>query len=225
MAWRRRSFSSWTCSIRSTSWALSSLGYPVDPETQAALMVGQGYVSPSVGCLDASGAGLAQFCRTEYGLSARHTYTASWDDVLDAVGAYPCLLGGGGWYHWTAVRGLDASGQLMLANPAPGWHSIGQTMSRVQFEQWGLGPWALVEIGYQEAQQVTQEEADALSAENEALARRVAELETQVGYLTGDVARALQETHASMVEAEDSEEFAEAAAAQQAAINTLARGG
>jgi hypothetical protein len=133
----------WSCAIVSVHWALSSLGYDVDREALIADMT-PAPVSPAVGCLDASGAGLVRYLGQAYDLPARNRRPASWDEVTAVAGQYPCLIGGGGWYHWSAVRD-NAPGVLLLANPAPGWRGVYQTLSRGQYESW-LGPFALVEV-------------------------------------------------------------------------------
>jgi hypothetical protein len=133
----------WSCSIVSTHWALSSLGYDVDRETLVAIMT-PWPVGVNVGLLDASGAGLAQFLRDEYGVPAHSTSVASWTEVTAAAGRYPVMIGGRGWNHWTAVR-KTVAGALALANPAPGYRKIYQSLSHGQFESW-LGSFAMVEI-------------------------------------------------------------------------------
>src|SRR5258707_1230076 len=62
-------------------------------------------------------------------------------DVLAMAGRLPVAMGGAAFYHWVGVRGRDGD-QLQLANPAPGWMDIYQTMTRAEFDE--LGPFAAV---------------------------------------------------------------------------------
>lgn len=135
----------WTCAICSTHWALASLGWVIDRDELIAYMT-PWPVSPAVGCLDASGAGLAQFLRDSYGLPARNQAVVTFDMVLDRAGRYPLLMGGRGWNHWTAVC-ARAGDTLLLCNPAPGYRGIYQSMSRGQFDSW-LGSFSLVEVAW-----------------------------------------------------------------------------
>ena len=57
---------------------------------------------------------------------------ASW------AGRYPVAIGGRTWGHWSAVRGVNASGELVMANPGGTGPRYGQqTLNRDQFEQLG----------------------------------------------------------------------------------------
>jgi hypothetical protein len=196
----------WTCSICSTWWGLTSLGYEVD---KAALVADMSPwpVDPAVGLLDASGAGLVQYIQEHYAVPAANIAYATWENVLALAGTYPVLLGGRGWYHWCGCRGINADGTLALANSAPGWKGVGQAMSRAQFE--GLGPFSMVVMPY--------EEDDVSSAEVEALIN-------QLGYIQGDCMDAMQSALDSMVNthlATDQEGFGAAAQSGQAVINTV----
>jgi lysozyme len=115
-----------------------------------------GYVTPAVGCTDASGAGLARWLNEQYGeygyLSSNQT-GVSFDQVAAEAGAHvhPVAIGGAAWNHWTAVSSYDALlDRLELRNPAPGWMGVYQTMSRQQFA--ALGPFNLVRLTHHEAE-------------------------------------------------------------------------
>jgi hypothetical protein len=59
--------------------------------------------------------------------------------------AYPVLIGGRRWNHWSPVRDYDPTrGVLLLANPADGWGGVGQTMTKAQFT--ALGPYSAVRV-------------------------------------------------------------------------------
>jgi hypothetical protein len=131
----------WDCAAASLTWALNTIGRGV---TEADVVAGLGpsRISPTYGLLDASGAGLVSYCG-EIGVQAAYTPNASWDDILAAAGSQPMIMGGRYWNHWTGVRipthwATDPYYEYVaLANPSPGWMSIGQTMSGAQFASLG----------------------------------------------------------------------------------------
>lgn len=131
---------SWTCSAASLAWAMSAGGFET---TELSVVVGLGpaRISPALGLLDASGAGLVDYCR-ELGIGAENNGNASWSDVVAAAGSQPLLIGGRGWNHWTGVRlgfTYPATGEtyLVLANPAPGWMAVFNILSEADFLRLG----------------------------------------------------------------------------------------
>jgi hypothetical protein len=104
-------------------------------------------ISASAGLLDASGAGLVEYLN-ELGISADFNPDASWQELLDAAGYQPMVMGGRQWCHWTAVRmgtttaGVVGTNGLWLMNPAPGWMDVGQYMWFDQYDS--LGAWSAV---------------------------------------------------------------------------------
>jgi hypothetical protein len=138
----------WTCSIRSTMWLLKSIGIAITPEEAQGGMSPR-FVSPDVGLLDATGAGIVQFLREAYGVEARNQGEISFDAAADLAGRQPLALGGRNWGgpslgHWSAVRGVSA-GHLVLANPAGTGPQFGQqTLDPVQFND--KGPFSAVWI-------------------------------------------------------------------------------
>lgn len=79
----------------------------------------------------------------EIGVVAQNNPSASWDDVVAAAGYQPMCMGGRAWYHWVGVRmggvcaGIGDVGRLALANPAPGWMGVAQSMDTFQFNNLG----------------------------------------------------------------------------------------
>lgn len=145
----------WSCAPTALRWALMSLGRNPGPTYIEDLMVRDGVVSREAGLLDATGAGLAAWIgRTEPadvyygsdGFYGNHEPVVTFDGVaLEGDHAYPLLIGGRAWNHWTAVRGFDpARGMLLLANPRENWMGVGQEMDRGQFEL--LGPFSMVRV-------------------------------------------------------------------------------
>jgi hypothetical protein len=126
----------WTCSIRSTMWLLKSIGVAVTPaEAQDAMS--PRYVSSAVGLLDATGAGIVEVLRDQWGIEAFNRAPVSFEEVAGWAGTRPVAIGGRNWGHWTAVRGFDGE-RLVLANPGGTGPRFGQqTLSREQFADLG----------------------------------------------------------------------------------------
>jgi hypothetical protein len=127
----------WTCSIRSVMWVLKSIGVAVTPaEAQDAMS--PRYVNSDLGLLDASGAGIVEVLRDVWNVTAFNRAPVSFDEVADWAGRYPVALGGRNWGHWSAVRGVDGDGDLVLANPGGTGPRFGQqTLNRQQFADLG----------------------------------------------------------------------------------------
>lgn len=132
----------WSCSCTSVRWMLFSLGRQPSEQWIEQTMIAEGVANPDVGCTDKSGAGLAAFVERHYGYAAgSNGYAATFDELAHVAGERPYAISGGAWYHWSGLRGYDATtDRLLLANPASGWHGIKQTMTRAEFAQ--LGPWS-----------------------------------------------------------------------------------
>jgi hypothetical protein len=136
----------WDCSACSTAWATRTVGFSLTEQDMIAAL-GPGRISPTYGLLDASGAGLVE-CLGELGITAYNNPQSSWEDVMDAAGWQPMVIGGRAWCHWVAVRmGTDAVGRpelstLALMNPASGYQGVYQTLNPDQFAS--LGPFSAV---------------------------------------------------------------------------------
>jgi hypothetical protein len=143
----------WSCAPTSLRWALTSLGRNPGPLYIENLLVRDGVVSKEQGLLDASGAQLAAWIGKtgpEYygsdGLYGNSEPSITFDGaMLEGDHAYPLLIGGRAWGHWSGLAGYDpARDVLLLANPGEGWMGVGQTMSRQQFAS--LGPFSMVRV-------------------------------------------------------------------------------
>lgn len=147
---------SFDCSQTALLWALRSWGLDVDEGWLESTMIVEGIMTPEQGCMDASGAGIAAFVNAhwgEQGFQATNSSEISFDEAAaeTAQHLYPAISGGRSWYHWTGNPDFDAGNdQLLLANPAPGWQGIYQSMSRSQFQQ--LGSFSFVRIRNPEAE-------------------------------------------------------------------------
>lgn len=136
----------WDCSAASLAWCLRTIGR-THTEWDVISGLGPQRISPTLGLLDASGAGLVSYCG-EIGVNADNDGNATWHETLAAAGFQPMLIGGRGWYHWTAVRMGAIAAQhpnldlIALMNPAEGYMGVAQTLSREQFDR--LGPFSAV---------------------------------------------------------------------------------
>jgi hypothetical protein len=187
-----RQIADWVCSIRATAWVLKSLGVPVDIGALQDEM-SPAYVTPELGLLDGSGNGLAEVLRRHLpgGTSVEVLPSASWDDLVARAGRGPIALGLHGAYHWINVARMK-DGQLDAPNPAPNYPAagpIGDQLTRAEFDRYGPASLVFVDVGGAAPTVPAADPRDARIAELEA---RVASLETIRGYLTHDVAGALE---------------------------------
>jgi hypothetical protein len=73
------------------------------------------------------------------GLAAESYWIRSFDHLYElAATRAPLQLSGATWYHHCAVRGVR-SDRIWIANSAPGYRGVFDTIDRVQFER--LGRW------------------------------------------------------------------------------------
>lgn len=139
----------WSCSVHTTTWMLQSTGHPVTWSQMSSYMRNNGRVSTALGLLDASGSGLARTLREHADGSpdVGNVAYASFDDVASRAGHMALGIGGRAWNHWSAVRGYDASRDvILLANSAPGWKGAGQELDRGEFAR--LGGFSMVWMDY-----------------------------------------------------------------------------
>lgn len=139
----------WSCAPTSLRWALTALGLSPDEQTVEANIQAEDVASMEDGLLNATGAGLAAFIRRhwgEFGIEANHEPFVAFDFVaLEGGHAYPLLIGGRTWGHWSGVRGYNRDLDVLeLANPANMFKGVGQTMTRTQFAN--LGPFSMVRV-------------------------------------------------------------------------------
>lgn len=136
----------WDCAAASLTWCLNTIGRDYS-EADVVKGLGPTRISPALGLLDASGAGIVDWLAT-IGIGAENNPQATWEDILAAAGYQPMLMGGRAWCHWTGVRissvifDADRMLEIALANPAPGYMGIQQHMYEEDF--WSLGPFSAV---------------------------------------------------------------------------------
>jgi hypothetical protein len=136
----------WDCAAASLAWCLQACGHPYTQEEVVAGL-GPNRISEAEGLLDASGAGIVDWLST-IGVQAENNGNATWEQLLDAAGYQPMLVGGRRWYHWTGVRLSDAFfpevtiEAIALANPAPGYGNVEQLLLEADYLR--LGSWSAV---------------------------------------------------------------------------------
>jgi len=142
----------WSCSVYTTTWMLRATANDETWSSVSNRMLSTGRVSQAQGLSDASGAGLAQTLREMATGSpdVGSTPSASFDEVAAKAGEMAVGIGGRAWNHWSAVRGYDAKRDvLLLANSAPGYRGVSQTLDRGQFRS--LGGMSMVWMDYGQA--------------------------------------------------------------------------
>ena len=136
----------WDCAAASTAWAMRTVGYS-HTEWDVVEGLGPTRISPTYGLLDASGAGLVSYLE-EQGIQALNNPSATWQEVVDAAGYQPMVIGGREWCHWVGVRigpavfSGSAPNALLLMNPSPGYREVYQVLNEPFFDY--LGPFSAV---------------------------------------------------------------------------------
>ena len=134
----------WTCSVCATTWVLQSTGvidpaidqytarYQVGNQTGYPSCVNEVYGSMQPQCI------IDEFAR--YGLNSQQLY-CTFDQAWAICSATTGVINPIGMYHYMAIRGTD-SDSLWVANSAPGYYGVYDTVSRSQFNN--LGPVNLI---------------------------------------------------------------------------------
>jgi hypothetical protein len=193
------------CSQESAEWALWSVGRkPVDAWMEQT-MIAEGVMSSSLGLLNASGAGLADWLNRYYAEDGYHAYNddqVTFDELAEDCGSYPMMIGGRAFVHWVGLRAYDVSQDLLLiANPAAGYKGVNQTLDRDQFQR--LGSFSAVHLTHPDLtttiadpspipppQPVPPPQSD-LEKQLAEMKAYVTELETRLGVASNDYARDL----------------------------------
>jgi hypothetical protein len=78
------------------------------------------------------------------GTSAESFWASSFDHLYELASTRaPLQLSGAGWYHHVAVRGVQGD-RVWIANSAPGYRGIVETIDRTQFAN--LGSWRVTTV-------------------------------------------------------------------------------
>lgn len=74
-------------------------------------------------------------CFAQYGLMAIEKWVG-FDEAYAIAEQYTGGISPSGMYHWMAIRGVD-SGQIWVANSAPGYKGVWDLLSRDYFNYFG----------------------------------------------------------------------------------------
>lgn len=125
----------WDCSAAATAWMGRSIGWGWEELDVAWSFQELGIATPQVGLLAGTGAGIVHWLSLQP-LPARN-YRTTWSMLVDRDWSCPLIMGSSSWYHWVGVRGLDENSNLDLANSAPGWAGVYQTLTQARFDSFG----------------------------------------------------------------------------------------
>jgi hypothetical protein len=132
----------WTCSSCSTEFVERAVGSSRGDDVYANrenVTYAIGYphnINGSYGLMDGSGAQLQRVLLEQTGRNSLQSYLG-FDDVYELANAgTPALMSGAAWYHWVGVRGVQGS-NLWIANSAPGYKGVFDTLSRYDFDRLG----------------------------------------------------------------------------------------
>jgi len=132
----------WTCSIASFTWVINATG--TDPNfTRQQAMELIGYpncVNETYGLMSADCLIRAY---SDFDLEAKQAWV-TFDQAYSVMSNHTGQINPVGMYHFMAMRGTDHldMGDLWVANSAPGYRGIYDTMTRDQFNS--LGPVQLI---------------------------------------------------------------------------------
>jgi len=138
-----RQAANWTCSCCSLGWLLrATAAAPEAFEWQAVDMIGTpGNVNSTYGLMQGDGTHIRRVL-AEHGINSQQGWL-NFDAAYATYSRTPGCMSGGGWYHWTGVRGVQGP-NLWLANSAPGYKGVADVMTREDFQR--LGPFSCVWI-------------------------------------------------------------------------------
>jgi hypothetical protein len=91
-------------------------------------------INPQYGLMDASGSAL-QAVLEDYGRESSQSWL-DFDTVYELAQGTAGLMSGAAWYHWVGLRGVQGA-NLWVANSAPGYKGVYDTLSRADFERLG----------------------------------------------------------------------------------------
>ena len=126
----------WTCSVCSLDWVKVAAGLEaVSDRYTTCMQIGYTHnVNPTYGLMDASGRALRDVLAS-YSQESGQAWL-DFDNVYELAKNTTGLMSGAAWYHWVALRGVQGS-NLWIANSAPGYKGIWDTLTRGDFERLG----------------------------------------------------------------------------------------
>lgn len=120
------------CAAASTAWFGRSIGFDWTEMNVLFEMSSLWLINSTWGLLDGTGAGIVRWLAMQPCPAANGA--VSWGDVNARAGTGPLIMGSSTWNHWTGVRSPDSSGNVLLANSAPGWMGVDQVLTESQFD-------------------------------------------------------------------------------------------
>lgn len=130
----------WTCSGCSLDWVKRAVGLVTTDDiygSRQTTVYEIGYpnnISPDVGLHDASGSALRAVL-SMYGQDSEQDWL-NFDATYALAQQGAGMMSGQAWYHWVGIRGVQGS-NLWVANSAPGYKGIYDTVSRDDFNRLG----------------------------------------------------------------------------------------
>jgi len=91
-------------------------------------------INPQVGLTNANGSAL-QAVLEAYGRESSQSWL-DFDTAYEIAQGTTGMLSGAAWYHWVGLRGIQGS-NLWVANSAPGYKGVYDTLSRDDFNRLG----------------------------------------------------------------------------------------
>jgi len=132
----------WTCSICSLTWVIQSTG--TDPNFTREM--GAAALQYPVGVNETYGLTSITYMLQAFESFGLHPINkwVTFDEAYAICRSHTGVINPIGMYHFMAIRGIDgvSHGELWLANSAPGYRGIYDSMSRNSFNQ--LGPVQIV---------------------------------------------------------------------------------
>ena len=131
----------WTCSACSTEFVERATGNPRSSDiysNREQVVYAIGYpnnINGNVGLMDASGKQLQRVLLESTGYASESAYL-DFDTVYALAQETPGLMSGAAYYHWVALRGVQGT-NIWIANSAPGYKGIYDTLSRSDFQRLG----------------------------------------------------------------------------------------
>lgn len=133
----------WTCSICSTHWTLVATGLdPYSTREKVAFQIGYpSCVNEQVGLADTN---CLVHVFESYGVPTEREWV-NFDRAYELASSRAGVINSTRWYHFVALRGVTGDGQIWIANSAPGYQGIYDTISRAQWDAWA-GSWQMVTL-------------------------------------------------------------------------------
>jgi len=127
----------WNCAACALDWVLRATGLDENstPEAATAAIGCPEQINPRVGLVDGSGVELRRVLGENYGQSTSQAWL-DFDAVYELAQHTTGMMAGASWYHWVAIRGVSGRA-LWIANSAPNYRGISDTLGREAFQALG----------------------------------------------------------------------------------------